>query len=259
MIKNSANRFLHAFIPFSITVFMQRILLLLLGKTGIDGNIVELLAFAPAAVCGAILFLLAKPRMDEEENSADAIPSLRPRDPAVSFMFCAAAVAAMVCAMYAVAFFMGGTETDGVRLSGFSVISLVIVHPIIEEYLFRGLFYKELRLMNPIFAILVQAVMFAIVHNAVNEMMYALVSGMILALLVELSGRLVTAVAAHMVINARSLIYLTVLADMPNIIRAVDTVLIVLGVLSLFGVLAALGRGQGQEVGVESEVEHGGQ
>ncbi len=258
MVKNSANRLLHAFIPFSVTVFVQRVLLLLLGRSGLDENIVELLSFVPAAVCGAILFLLVKPRMDGED-SADAIPDLRPCDPAVSFMLCAAAVAAMVCSMYAVAFIMGGTETDGVTLSALSVISLVVVHPIIEEYLFRGLFYRELRLMNPIFAILVQAVMFAIVHNAVNGMIYALVSGVILALLVELSGRLVTAVAAHMVINARSLIYLTLLADKPDIIRAVDTVLIVLGALSLVGTLALIGRVHENEDGTESEVEHDGQ
>ncbi len=232
MVKNNLNRLLHVFIPFIVMVMVQRVLLLVFGYLKFDSSVSELLAFVPAAIIGAFLFSFLKFK-EEDDKDEEHITPLVPRGKVVAALQTAGAVAVLIAAMYAVSFFTDG-RTESVTLSVFSVISLVFVHPIIEEYVFRGLFYGELRRMNRIFAVLAQAVMFAIVHNTVNGMIYALASGVVLAVLSELSGRIAPAMAAHMVINLRSLMYLTCLADKPGAIHVIDMSVIAIGCLAFF-------------------------
>ena len=257
-LKSSLARLLHAFIPFSIMVLIQRVLLLLFGYIRMPSNTAALFAFVPAALCCAVAFFLIKvtPSGDEEDEE---IPPLTKKSVACSFLQTAVAVAVMAVLMYVVSAIMDEQLADTVSFSVLSAVSLIVIHPIIEEYVFRGLIYTEMRRMSPVFAILAQAVMFAIVHNTVNEMLYALVAGVVLAGLVEVSGRLSTSIAAHMIINARSFIYMTYLADRPQIIRILDTMLFVLGAISLIGVIVMRGFSDGtvesDEVGEVLEVE----
>jgi len=240
MLRKSVSRLLHAFIPFSIMVLIQRVLLLLFGYLNLSSNMTDLLAFVPAALCCTVVFLLIKVVPDRNEEDEE-IPPLRKKSQACSFLQTAVAVAVMAALMYAVSSIVDEQLTDRVVLSPFSVLSLIIIHPILEEYVFRGLIYVEMRKMNPVFAILAQAVMFAIIHNTVNGMLYALAAGVVLAVLVEVSGRLWPSVAAHMIINIRSLVYMTYLAGHQGIIRAIDTILFVLGLIAFIGVIVMRG------------------
>ncbi len=238
MVKNSVNRLLHVVIPFGAMVFLQRALLFALDYTLLAPTIAELLAFVLSTVCAALLFKLVRLEIDgdgeAELNKKGWLPSL---------LICVASITAMVWLMYAVSIIMGTIHASDTELSILSVISLVLVHPLLEEYVFRGLFYRELRQMSPIFAVLVQAVMFAIVHSDVSGMIYALVAGGVLAVVVELTGRLLPSIIAHMAINIRSLLYLTVLSDRPELTRAADMMLLAIGLLAFAGVHIVLSRG----------------
>lgn len=109
-------------------------------------------------------------------------------------------------------------------------LSMVIIHPVVEEYIFRGMYYGELRSMSPIFACLMQAVMFAIAHNGVGGMMYALIAGILLGTAAERSNGITVPTAAHMIINLRTFLYSGAIP--PHIQLGIDIVIIIAGVLS---------------------------
>lgn len=249
MARVNVRRLLRAFIPFSIMVLMQRVLLLLFGFLKLSSEPTELLAFIPSALCCVLAFSLIKGR-SQSDYEYEEFPLLTKKGIACSFMQTAVALAILVALMYAISFIIDDSLSDEVSLSVISVISLVFIHPILEEYVFRGLIYGEMRKMNPVFAMLCQSIMFAIVHNTVNGMLYALVAGMVLSVLVEVSGRLSTSIIAHMLINARSLIYMTFLAGKPGIINMFDIMIFVLGAICLVGlgvIRGVIGDGEDNE------------
>ncbi len=120
-----------------------------------------------------------------------------------------------------------------------SFLALMVVHPGLEEYMFRSLYYGRLRAMSPIFACLMQAVMFAISHSGVGGMMYALVAGIILGAAAETSCGIAVPVAAHIIINLRTFLMSGIL---PEAFRTpIDLAVIAAGAVS-FLVLVLTGR-----------------
>lgn len=231
----SVKRLLHTLIPFLVLVVMQKGILLLTGSAFPGGQTAaDLLAFLPAAAVSAALFRVRT--YDPDPEAGETVPPLDPRPFPVCLLHLLAAVAAMIGVMFAVFALMNApaeAADSGLDRSFepslFSAVSLLLIHPVIEEALFRRAFYGELRLMNPIFGILAQAVMFALVHQTVDSMIYALGAGVILGILAERSGRLWPPVAAHICINLRSYLYVTALAPSPGVRQITDAVLVILG------------------------------
>ena len=92
------------------------------------------------------------------------------------------------------------------------------------------MFYGELRLLSRVFACIAQTLMFAILHSTVDGMIYALCSGLVLAVLYERTGRISACIIAHIFINLRSLLSLTVLLDMTSVIHTLDFALVIAGI-----------------------------
>ena len=253
MSKSNVSHLLRAFIPFSIMVLLQRVLLLVFGYMNLSERLAELLAFIPAAAVCAIIFSFVKTKGNG--GGEYGVPPLTKKRKLYAVLMTVVISAVMIAIMYAVTSILDGTITDDVALTPVSILSLVIVHPIFEEYVFRGLIYKEMRNMNPVFATLASAVMFAIVHNSVGGMLYALASGIALAVLLETTGRLSVAIAAHMIVNSRSIIYRTLLLGMDDVIKTVDTVIFVLGALSLICVIVIVGHGRDTDSKLEAEIQ----
>ena len=169
--KTGVSRLLHTLVPFMVMAAMQKGILLLCASTPIAGtDAASLVAFLPAAAVTAALFRVRTytPPPPEEET----VGPLVPRPLFVCLLHGAAATAAMIAVMFAVSALTQGQATpydlpapSDSRITALTVLSLCLIHPVIEEWLFRGAFYGELRRMSPIFAVLAQAVMFAIVHN----------------------------------------------------------------------------------------------
>ena len=234
--KTGVSRLLHTLVPFMVMAAMQKGILLLCASTPIAGtDAASLVAFLPAAAVAAALFRVrtyTQPPPEEE-----TVGPLVPRPLFVCLLHGAAATAAMIAVMFAVSALTQGQATpydlpapSDSRITALTVLSLCLIHPVIEEWLFRGAFYGELRRMSPIFAVLAQAVMFAIVHNTVDGMIYALAAGVIIGILAERSGRLWPPIAAHILINARSLVCLTLLSNAPAARRILDAVLLLAGI-----------------------------
>jgi membrane protease YdiL (CAAX protease family) len=84
--------------------------------------------------------------------------------------------------------------------------------------------------MSPIFACLMQAVMFAIAHNGVGGMMYALIAGFILGTVAERSNGIAVPAAAHIAINLRTFLYSGVIPE--TLISTIDIFVITAGIIS---------------------------
>lgn len=227
---NNIKRLLHTLFPFIIFVFIQRLLVIVTGRLElpIEPALTGLLCFLPASAAAVLLFRLKTyAPTDEEEN--DPIPPPEKSHPGHGLLGVVAAVAVMIVLMFLVSVPFSGSDSEAPAKSLTAFLSLVLIHPIAEEYIFRGLFYGELRKMNPVFGCLVQCVMFAIAHETVTGMIYALGSGIVLAYLMENTGRLWVPMAAHAIINFRSWLCLTVLAEEPLLCTMIDRIFIIGG------------------------------
>ncbi len=222
MENNNAKRLLHTLFPFIIFVFIQRLLQIVLGELNLplEFALKDLLAFLPAGTAAVLLFRLKTYDLtDSEENDPVAPPAKS--HPGHGLLGIVAAVALMIVLMFLISVpFKTDSRIPAQSLTAF--LSLVLIHPIAEEYIFRRLFYGELRRINPVFGCLVQTVMFAIIHDTVAGMIYALGSGIVLAYLIENTGRLWVPIAAHALINLRSYLCLTLLADNPTLCSLID-------------------------------------
>ena len=232
MEKNDVNRILHTMTPFVLMVLTERLLILLFSRLFPGGGeIWPLLAFLVAA--GLALFLFRCVHF-EEEAEYDPVPPLPEKKIPRCLLHLAASAAALVTVMFLVAAYMNGDTAfpDKARAAG----GMPALTPL--SVLFRKCFYGELRRMNPVFGCMAQAVMFAILHSSVDEMLYALAAGVILGILAEETGRLWPCAAAHIFVNARSLISVTALAEQGSVRYALDSILLTVGAVA-FVILAA--------------------
>ncbi|MBE6542730.1 MAG: CPBP family intramembrane metalloprotease [Ruminococcaceae bacterium] len=236
----NVDRLLHTVVPFIVMVLLQRFLLIVAGRFIPDSTLGELFAFLPSAAVAVTCLKLIP--LDNPEDDGDGIPPLVKVKKRYCFMSVSMSAAILIVLMGLLSTYVFGEEvhTPGKTVQAF--LSLVIIHPIVEEYLFRNLFYGDLRLMNPIFAALVQAVMFAIVHDTVNGMIYALLAGIVLAVTVEQTGDWLCSLIVHVLINLRSYAYLTFFADKEDIRDGIDIALVFIGFAALIAAIIYMGR-----------------
>ncbi|MGN1346449.1 MAG: lysostaphin resistance A-like protein [Eubacteriales bacterium] len=229
MERSKVQRLLGVMMPFVIMVIFQRLAGLLVSELPLPEPMGSLLAFLCASAAGIFFLRIscgrnalclsrpsdAPPDSDGEEDDAH-IPPFPARDTILGqTLYALTCLAGLIVVMYLVTA-MADAETAEVPEEGWlavEFVSLVLLHPLVEEYVFRWVCYRELRPMQPIFAGLAQAVMFAIVHSTVGGMIYAIFAGILLALILEYSGSLAAPTAAHMLVNLRSFVFLTWLAD----------------------------------------------
>ena len=246
MRRDDAGRFLGVFIPFCVMVTVYNLLGLWFSRMGwgYEANTGAFLI----AVAAAILIFAARPgpgkfstdeNEDEPKTEYETLPirevSLLSR---IEYFFLSAAL--LTAAEYPVALIMRSFDQPAEAVTPFYVVSVILIHPLTEEFVFRRLFYGELRGMNPFFGILMQAVMFALMHGSLPGMVYALVCGIILGSIYEKSGSFAAVFLSHVFVNARSLIYNTLLSGREGIQHTADIVIVSVGFLA--SVVLMIGR-----------------
>ena len=99
----------------------------------------------------------------------------------------------------------GFKEANEAFFAGDMLLELLgscLVIPIAEELLFRGVVYRRCRLyFNEKAGVLISALLFGIVHANLVQFIYAALLGLLLALLIEKTGKLSMAVLGHMAAN----------------------------------------------------------
>lgn len=120
------------------------------------------------------------------------------------------------------------------------LVSSAVVTPILEELVFRGIVFGRLRDMCPRTAsVILSAFCFALVHFNVVQFLYALLVGLVLALLVECAGQVYVAAAGHIAANAVAVVrtetgFLSGTVDGSALAWGVSAALLVLGLALLF-------------------------
>ncbi len=90
---------------------------------------------------------------------------------------------------------------------GLELLGSALITPFLEELLHRGVVYGRLRRMMGLWpAVLLSSFIFAILHFNVVQFIYAFLLGIVFALFVERTGRLSSAVIAHIVANGIAVI-----------------------------------------------------
>ena len=98
---------------------------------------------------------------------------------------------------------------------------LVAVLPaIMEETVYRGVFYNEYSKINPLKAALLSGMMFGIMHGNINQFCYAAVLGIVFALLVEATGSILSTMLVHFWTNASSVVLLYIYPKLYDIAKA---------------------------------------
>lgn len=84
-----------------------------------------------------------------------------------------------------------------------TALSIVVIGPLAEELVFRGIIQTRLlRAMPPWTAVVLQAVLFGIVHGTPIQIVYALLLGLVLGFLRSRTGSILPGFAAHAAFNA---------------------------------------------------------
>lgn len=95
---------------------------------------------------------------------------------------------------------LAGPDAIGI----FPVVGTVLIAPVLEETLYRGMLYRHLRdRLRWLPTALITATVFALFHSF-SQMPYAYVGGLLYALLREWRGSLIAPVAAHASMNLLS-------------------------------------------------------
>ena len=76
---------------------------------------------------------------------------------------------------------------------------------LVEEFIFRGLFFGTYRKCGVLKAALMSGLVFGMFHLNINQFAYALVSGVIFAYMAEATGSIWSSVIAHFVVNSYSI------------------------------------------------------
>lgn len=86
------------------------------------------------------------------------------------------------------------------------LLTYIVIAPVTEEILFRGIILERLRRYGDIFAILSSAMMFSLMHASLQSFLSAFLSGVIFALISIYSGSPLSSMIVHATNNALSVI-----------------------------------------------------
>mgnify|MGYP000006774131 FL=1 len=92
------------------------------------------------------------------------------------------------------------------------IVLLAVVPAMVEEFIFRGLFYHSYRKNGILGAALASAFAFGLIHFNLNQFCYAFVLGIVFALIVEATGSIFSSMLAHFAINTYSIIMMKLLS-----------------------------------------------
>lgn len=86
------------------------------------------------------------------------------------------------------------------------IAAIALLPAILEECVYRGVFFNEYRKQNPRLGILVSGLLFGLIHMNFNQFFYAFAMGIIFAFLVEAADSLLASIVVHFTINATSVL-----------------------------------------------------
>ena len=86
-----------------------------------------------------------------------------------------------------------------------ALLFIAVIPSILEEFVYRGVFYNEYRKINNGKAILLSGLLFGLMHMNLNQFIYAFFMGAMFALVIEATDSIVASMIVHFTINGSSL------------------------------------------------------
>lgn len=119
------------------------------------------------------------------------------------------------------------------------IISVWIVAPIVEEFIFRGKAYWYFeKSIGRIPAVIITSLIFAVLHGNLLQGIYAFIAALFCCMFTRIMGNVFTGMFAHVGFNASNVILaVTLTAPAKNIQTAVDIIMVVVCVLSFAGII----------------------
>lgn len=102
-----------------------------------------------------------------------------------------------------------------------SLILIALVPCILEEAVYRGIFYNEYRRVNVVKGIFLSGFLFGIIHGNFNQFSYAFVMGIVFALLIEATDSILSTMIVHFFINGTSVFGMYLLTKLNDVMKAV--------------------------------------
>lgn len=97
-----------------------------------------------------------------------------------------------------------------------SIVVIAVVPAVLEETVYRGVFYNEYRKNSVLKGIILSGFLFGLLHMNINQFSYAFIMGIIFALVIEATDSILSTMIIHFVINSYSVIIAYLL---PTIIK----------------------------------------
>lgn len=82
-----------------------------------------------------------------------------------------------------------------------NLILIAVIPAVVEELVFRGIFYGTYSRMNPVRGMLLSGLLFGVMHLNLNQIAYAVPLGILLAAVLEMTGSFLAPMAVHFTIN----------------------------------------------------------
>ena len=205
--------FFYLLIASAIAVIVQIVLMLTLAGADFDAlfdNVyfVWLLNLAPMYLVALPVFYLITKGMDirvREKRKMSAVEFL------LIFLICQAALAvgnSIGTSVVSIIEFMTGRviESGTIELIESTplwliFIVVVVVGPIVEEFIFRKILIDRFSKFGDLLAIIVSSVSFGLIHGNLSQMFYAALLGMVLGYVYTKTGNFWYNTALHMMIN----------------------------------------------------------
>lgn len=96
------------------------------------------------------------------------------------------------------------------------LVLMALLPAVVEEFIFRGIFYGSYRRKNVIKAALMSGLLFGVTHLNLNQFAYAFAIGVAFCLLYEASGSIVLSMTAHFAINANTVFIMHMFDSVPE-------------------------------------------
>ena len=91
-----------------------------------------------------------------------------------------------------------------------ALLFIAVIPAILEEFVYRGVFYNEYRKVNTRKAVLLSGLLFGVMHMNLNQFIYAFFMGVIFAMIIEATDSILASMIVHFTINGSSLIFLEI-------------------------------------------------
>lgn len=96
------------------------------------------------------------------------------------------------------------------------IFLMAILPAFFEESVYRGIIYQHYRKADPLWALILSGLIFGLIHGNFNQFLYAFVFGVILALLNEATGSVISSMVVHFVTNLVSTVEIYLLSAFKN-------------------------------------------